>query len=72
MYELNLAGQARDDFKALAKKKMRAKGWTMKILAAEIHRTPGSVYSFFAHNSKPQRFIAAEIATVLEIKRSDF
>ena len=72
MYELYLVGQAREKFNTSAKRKMRAKGWDMKVLAAELGRTPESIYSFFAHKDRPMRFLAAEIATKLEMTRKDW
>ena len=72
MYELYLTGQARERFNAAAKRKMRAKKWNVKVLAAELGRTPESVYSFFAHKNRPMRFLAAEIATKLEMTREDW
>ena len=72
MYELNLNDKQREKFMASAKRKLREKKWSMKVLAAEIGRTPQSVYSFFAHKDRPMRFIAAEIATVLGMQREDW
>jgi ribosome-binding protein aMBF1 (putative translation factor) len=72
MYELTLNSAQLERFKQAAKRKMRGKGWTMKILAIEIGRKPSAVYSFFSHSDKPRRFLAAEIATVLEMTHKDW
>lgn len=72
MYELRLGKQAKVRFVAVAKEKLERRGWTIKRLAAEMHRPSNSVYHFFSHDDKPNRFLAAEIANILNMKESDW
>ena len=72
MYELNLIGDHREKFKAAAKKRMRERGWQMQDLADAVGRPINTLYSFFKKNDEPQRFLAAEIANVLEMERKEW
>lgn len=72
MYELILKGEQRIKFKAEAKKRLEVKGWDMKVLASEIGRPVNTVYKFFSNSSKSNRFVAAEIAKVLDMKPKDW
>ena len=73
MYELRIKNRAeKERFISLAKQRMEERFLTEKKLAALIGRSPGAVYSFFSHHQKPQRFLAAEIATALKMKPEEW
>ncbi len=67
MYEVRLKQNTKKQFVALARRKMKAKGWSVADLAAAINRPVSTVYSFFSHYDRDNRFIAAEIAKALGI-----
>ena len=69
MIELNLSQEEWIKFIALAKKKMTERGLSVNNLADGIGRPRGSVRNFFAKNSNHSRFLAAEIAEYLGMKR---
>lgn len=72
MIEVVLNQENYTKFVAEAKKRMYVKGWDIKDLATQIKRPVGSVRKFFSRKSKPSRFIAAEIAEVLDMKVRDW
>lgn len=69
MVELNLSSEEWVKFVALAKKTMTERNMTVNDLADAIGRPHGSVRNFFATNSRHSRFLAAEIAECLEIRK---
>ncbi len=69
MIELNLSQEEWIKFIALAKKEMTERGLSVNDLADGIGRPRGSVRNFFAKNSNHSRFLAAEIAEYLGMKR---
>ena len=72
MYEVKLTPKSRKRFIATARSRMSARGWSMKDLAKEMDRPVNSVYSFFSHDSRSNRFLAAEIAKALDINPRGF
>lgn len=72
MIEIVLTREEYVNFTAEAKKRMRIKGWSAKVLAKKIGRPVESVYMFFSPNNKPSRFLAAEIANALEMEQKDW
>lgn len=72
MYEVKLTPKSRNRFIATVRRRMIARGWNMKDLAREMDRPVSSVYSFFSHDSRGNRFLAAEIAKILEINPRGF
>lgn len=71
MIEIVLSDKEWVKFTAEAKKRMRMKGWSNKKLAESIGKNENSVSRFFAKNCS-SRFMAAEIANVLGMKRKDW
>lgn len=69
MVELNLSPDEWIKFVALAKKTMTERNMTVNDLADAIGRPHGSVRNFFAANSRHSRFLAAEIAESLDIRK---
>ena len=69
MIELNLSQEEWIKFIALAKKEMTERGLSVNDLADGIGRPRGSVRNFFSKNSNHSRFLAAEIAEYLGMKR---
>ena len=72
MYEVKLTPKSRKQFIATARSRMSARGWNMNDLAKAINRPGNSVYSFFSHDSRSNRFLAAEIAKALDINPRGF
>ena len=70
MIELKLSNKEWVQFTAEAKKIMRLKGLTNKDVAALIGRSENAVSRFFTKNYS-SRFIAAEIASVLETLKEE-
>lgn len=68
MIEISLDDEKYIRFIAEAKKQMSVRGIGIRALARKINRPYSTVYSFFSKSGNHSRFIAAEIAKVLEIK----
>ncbi len=72
MYELKLSKQAKQKFVNVVRYRLAEREWTLKDLAKHINRPVNTVYNFMSHDVKPNRFLAAEIATALDMKQSDW
>lgn len=73
MYELKLSPSAKQKFVNVARHRLSVRKMTLKDLADEIGRPVNSVYGFFNnYKKKPNRFIAAEIANVLNMTQADW
>lgn len=72
MIEIVLNQRSHIKFIAEAKKRMKVKGWSMNDLAEKLGKPVASIYDFFSSKKKPSRFLAAEIADVLEMKPKDW
>ena len=73
MYELNISKQSKQKFISVARHRLADRNMTIKDLAEKIGRTVNSVYGFFnSYQTKPNRFLAAEIATALNIQSKDW
>lgn len=73
MYELRLRPAEKQKFVNVARHRLASKGMTLKDLADEIGRPVNSVYGFFnSYKTKPNRFIAAEIANTLDMTQADW
>jgi hypothetical protein len=70
--EVVLSGKEYVRFTAEAKKRMHINGLDMNELAKQIDRPAGSVRNFFSDKGTPSRFIAAEIAQILEMEIKDW
>lgn len=73
MYELRLTKTEKQKFVDVARYRLHKRGMTLKDLADEVGRPVNSVYGFFnSYQKKPNRFLAAEIARVLEMQSKDW
>lgn len=72
MYELRLNNVTKQKFVASAKNKLSERGMTIRDLAKQIGRPVNSLYCFFSNDKKQNKFVAAEIANALEMKREDW
>ena len=59
-------------FTAEAKKRMRMRRWKNQDLARKIGRPVGSINGFFSAKGNPSRFLAAEIASALDMTPKDW
>lgn len=72
MIEIVLSKSEYIKFTAEARKRMRIRGWKMNALAKAINRPTSSVRNFFSRKGKPSRYLAAEIAKVLDMEFRDW
>lgn len=72
MIEVVLSETEYSRFTAEAKKRMRMRRWKNHDLARKIGRPVGSVNGFFSEKAKPSRFLAAEIASALDMTSKDW
>lgn len=71
-YQLLLDEKEKARFIAAAKKEMSLRKMSMRELAEKTGRSPSSVYQFFADTRIKNKFLAAKIAFVLDIRREDW
>lgn len=71
MYELKLPSRNQEKFKKAVQHKLIDLDWTQQELANKLGRPVGSVRYFFS-KGKWNRYLAAEIVTVLEMKNTDW
>ena len=72
-YELRLTKEQKKRFVAVAKKRLKERGMQYSNLAEAIDYSCGSVKEFLSEkNEKRNRFIAAQIANELKIKKEDY
>lgn len=71
MYEINLSSKGKKKFVQDAKAIMKEKGITLAELAKQINRPVGSLYCFFGNGKIKNRFLAAEIADALEMRKGE-
>ena len=73
MYELRLSKTEKQKFVNVARYRLAHKNMKFTDLATQIGRPVNSVYGFFNnYKKKPNRFLAAEIARVLETEPKDW
>ena len=73
MYELRLNPREKMAFVNVARYRLADRKMTIKDLAVQIDRPVNTVYGFFnSYQKKPNRFLAAEIARVLEMEPNDW
>jgi len=71
-YEIKLTSGERVRFIAEVEKQMTFNGWKKKDLALALKCPEKTVYTFFSNSKVQNRFLAAEIAHLLEIKSEDY
>jgi hypothetical protein len=70
-YKIRFVGNQKSDFVRIAKKHLADMGKDYAYLSKVTGFTEGSIKEFFS-DKRPQGFMAAAIADVLKIKRSEW
>lgn len=72
MYELRLSHTQHIKFVQITKTKLKVRKMDVRDLAYMIERPVNTVYKFFSCKETANRFVAAEIATALNIKPKEW
>ena len=70
--EIKLTDEEYKKFRQIVKDKMKAKGWSIRVLAEKVGMNDKTLENFMYGRSKPSRFTAAILANYFHIKAKDF
>ena len=70
--QLNMQPREKAKMMYVVRKELKKRGMSLSQLAKEINRPYQTVLNFFGGEKKPLKFVAADIANYLQLRRSDW